>query len=292
MYSDSDIKKAVGSTKLSYLANKHRGGLNNQKGATYEVKFVFLLIARAATTFFANSEIVTISVQMKCFVDDAIYDSGSQRAHFQLRDVQALTWNSGSGQPLWEDFKDQHVLNQSLGVPATKTSLVVSTQPLRDSLHKSLPPAISSHSEVILFPNIPFEFLQNNPEIRQGLTELCHSGDSDLGQLVSTMNVVIGHWMIKEYSSVDFKTMLEDMWATNAKIRRAPAEVSPALALILDQIPGFHYETQRGYLSWKYGTTDLGTIPDAIGTTNFIKIAQLIEKVKPVTFEALEGMLL
>jgi hypothetical protein len=87
MYTPEEIRRLFGEEVLSYLSNKNRGGVNNERGNTYENFFaVYQLALCAQEAIEADKEIHFFS-QALTFVDDLIID-GQDRLplrHYQLK---------------------------------------------------------------------------------------------------------------------------------------------------------------------------------------------------------------
>lgn len=51
----SDIEKLFSEEICTYLKNKHCGGLNNEKGNSYEIYFTLYEVCKSAEIYFNNS---------------------------------------------------------------------------------------------------------------------------------------------------------------------------------------------------------------------------------------------
>ena len=100
-----------------YLANKHRGGLNNSKVNSYENIFAIYKIASLLKDY-QNTQETVISAQIEdAFVDDLFLSLPQDKYEFyQIKNVQSLTWQSGSSQSLQYDFNRQKELMDAKNV--------------------------------------------------------------------------------------------------------------------------------------------------------------------------------
>lgn len=92
----------------TYLANKHRGGLNNQKGNTFEVIYATKEIIRLYSLGVDLDNTYVAAQLENTFVDDfqISYDVGLKVYH-QCKDTKSLSWEKDEkGEPFY-DFRWQ-----------------------------------------------------------------------------------------------------------------------------------------------------------------------------------------
>ena len=72
--------RIFGPDAAKYLANKHAGGLNNQKGGEHEDYFCILEIAKAAKSIIESGKDVVLCTQKLGFVDDVVLEYPRNRS--------------------------------------------------------------------------------------------------------------------------------------------------------------------------------------------------------------------
>ena len=98
------------SDQKKYLEHKHQGGLNNQKGASYEDYYAVFQIVVYARKYKKSLDCVFFQTQLKdSFVDDLLIVYPSQKkVYHQLKNTKSLSWgNVGEKGDLAYDFNCQ-----------------------------------------------------------------------------------------------------------------------------------------------------------------------------------------
>lgn len=91
-----------------YLANKHRGGENNQKGGLYEDYYAVYQIVSCIASYKTSLDAVAFQTQLEdTYVDDLLIAHPSNNVYHQLKDTETLTWSSGSSRTIQSDFEHQ-----------------------------------------------------------------------------------------------------------------------------------------------------------------------------------------
>lgn len=76
-----------------YLANKHRGGENNQKGGLFEDFYAIYQIALCIARYKSSFDNVRFQVQLEdTFVDDMLIAYPEQNMYHQLKNTKSLSW--------------------------------------------------------------------------------------------------------------------------------------------------------------------------------------------------------
>ncbi|GAB4093065.1 hypothetical protein [Flaviaesturariibacter terrae] len=296
MISEAQLERlfpSQGKSLFSYLSYKHRGGTNNSKGNTFENHFTVFKIAEHFNqgsswdqTFFTGQEFV--------FIDDLVVEQADNDhiEHYQIKDVQSLTWTGGD-HPIEEDFKIQHHICQDLG-KTTTLELVVSNDSVKNGLQSSMSATLSAIASVRHFEKaISIQtLLAANSDVRRELAAMCALNNPATDKLVTLGTLLLGAWSSSGQKRVSLQELINQCHSSNPNyIKGLTNQVPAPLAAILDRIAGFTYDVQGGYIVWKFGPSDEGTINYQIGTTSFLQWENDVVNEKPSDFETLEPYL-
>ena len=140
----------ITSEEREYLKNKHKGGLNNSKGNTYENYYATYQIANCMFRYLEKLENVHFSSQLEnAFVDDLLISTpDSHKTYHQLKNVASLTWHTGTSHTLSGDFKRQMEIS-SENKENFELKLIYSDQ---NSNITEIPIGISQYTSVVHFP--------------------------------------------------------------------------------------------------------------------------------------------
>jgi len=292
------ISSCLGEAACKYALNKKRGGSNGKKGTRYEDFFLAYKTAEAASQHsFSFDAWPYLEGQTLGFVDDAVLHKKDNAAHYQLKNVKAITWTGGE-HPIETDFSYQIALSTSLLQPSPSTSLVVSDKALRDELLGSMPESIKAHSDVEFFPYGDGSFnrlVLEYPFIQDVLRPLSKSLSPTMDELVSVYGVLIlGCMLHPEGASVDeiirsAKRYVPDQLGSIGVVDMKKF-VTPEFVHILGAIPGLVYAFDKGFFSWKaFGTS--GVFEVDCSTEQFKQFQATVIQQQPATFDEFEGLL-
>ena len=296
MYSPKVVEAACGPKLAQYIKNKAKGGAAGQKGTRYEDRFALLKIGEAAerafagTGSFSSSWNISFRAQAPCFVDDlVVYRSAIRTAdHYQAKNQAQISWGKGP-KSLSSDFQNQLKLGKYQNIQTTVT-VVVNSKNNAKNLQSSIPKDIRRGASVCYFPSDErlYKLLQYRP-MRRGLTALLGSDPSD-DHLVTVGRLLLAAWT-ETVNTKTLKKMIEELHKSNAPLLRPLKPVTaihPELKAVLDSIPNFHYSLDKGFMSWRYGTTDRGCFSQHCGTAKFASFTQRVISRRPGSFADLE----
>jgi hypothetical protein len=289
IYNDADAE-----LQFTYLENKHRGGINNQKGNSYETFFTIYQIAKLFNER-VNHETTFFTVQAFSFIDDLIIEVQSEHLNkfFQIKDIQALTW-AGGDHPLQDDFENQYNICLQNNQEA-ELYLTLSRFELCERLRAQLPGRISQFTTVIHFNSALSinSLLRVNEEFRDQLVEMCAISNPSSDTLDALGTIILGAWDATDKTRVSMKTLLENCYHQSPNYIKGLADrLSVRLDNFLSSVSGFTFEIEQGYLQWNYNNTDKGILQFAIGTQKFLQWENDVINTGPgIDFELLEPFL-
>lgn len=296
MYSPQQVAAACGPRLAQYVQNKARGGSAGQKGTRYEDRFALLKIGEAARAAFTGNDRfsprwnVSFRSQAFCFVDDfVVYRSATRTAHhYQAKNQSTVTWGRGA-KSLSSDFRNQLKLGKIRKIQTTVTLVVNSKSKVR-KLQANIPSGLAKYTFVSFFPpdQSIAKLLEYKP-MRDGLSALLGPDPTD-DRLVTVGMLLQSTWT-EAGKVTTLKRMMEELHKREAPLLRPlnPVRaIDPRLEAILDSIPNFQYSLERGFMCWRYGTTDRGCFSEHCGTQKFQSFAQRIISRRPSKFADLE----
>lgn len=291
------IRSHFGDAGIKYVANKHQGGKNGNKGIRYEDYFIGTKIVEAAVRLVDdwNAENPHIQGQYFCFVDDVRIQTKTKTSYYQIKNALNVSWDS-----LKDDFKKQYELSTKLTEPDPITNIIVSCDNLADKLKKSIPEGIKKHSFVYYFP-------WHGSVNKLVLEDKCIQGElSKLAYIEQpTLDILIGvfHALIAGFNNypcgASVKEILQDVRKMYpCQLRLFPStldfkkeQLKPQFQSTLDRIQGLTYSIERGGFHWfGFGMSGFfGT--DHKSKSQFEKLQnQIIEK-EPKEFDEFEKIL-
>lgn len=297
MYSENQICGLFGDASLKYLKNKHKGGISNEKGNTYENFFATYKIALLSTNAIEQCTEVKVYSQVLSFVDDFVilYEAENKLQHHQLKNSLSITWGS-SPKSIADDFAKQEALNRSIN-KRSEMVLVVSDQQLQQRLAATCPTQIQGFSQAVYFPyreNL-MEIVYAVPEFYDAIRYLCAFEDPPPDKIECVAKVLLGVWAADAKSDVSILDVLTKAQDSSPSFIRSFDDtllLDLEVARILSNIAGLSHSLSKGFLHWQYGNNiDQGTIPYRIGHPGFDRFQNRIKASNPTTFEAFEVLL-
>lgn len=293
----TDIEKYFGEEKAKYVKNKNIGGCNNARGTNYELHYAIYQIAKHAPHVLEQEDEIYIFSQVKEFVDDLQleYPQKNYKLDFQLKNSKQVSWNKGK-HPLARDFGDQQELNNYRG-KNSKQFLIVSDAALAEKLHQSKPTNIEAFSHVEYFSEADTinARLLSEKDFRHAIAYLCADSNSP-----DKLEFVAGLLMAAYQNTLQPKSNIMEILQLarkhNPSYIRVFGPINPlskAVKEILNSIPDFDYDLEKGYFKWQYlKGLYTGQLSYDCNDAKFHKFEELILKEKPACFDELEGLLL
>lgn len=260
MFREDQIQHQFGTKVLNYVKNKRRGGMNSEKGNTYENFFaVFQLELLTPQIIEFNDEIVLAS-QILAFVDDLIIDRHQAETplkHFQLKNRSRVSWGQGL-RSISDDFRKQYQLNLRIN-RLSEISLVVSDPKLKTSLELSQPADLKAFCQVQFFPYAQTlaKVIQQHKPLQQAIEYLCAFENPAPDKIECAANVLLGAWVASDKSNASaIEILRKAQEASPSYIRTFSSEweIDPDVKQILDSIDNFSYNLAKGFFHWQFGT--------------------------------------
>ena len=279
---------------FAYLGNKHRGGVNNSKGNTFENFFTVYQVAKSFNDD-DDHERTFLSSQVRAFIDDLVIESPDKQLSkfFQIKDVQNLSWTTGD-HPIQDDFEMQYNVCTQNGKDA-ELYLTVSRTELCDILVAGLPEKISTYTKVIHFGTADSSnsLIRTNNDFKDELVKMCAISNPSSDTLDALGTIVLGAWDGTNKTNVSIAHILNKCYDENPNyIKGFENRVSENLNRVLGSINGFTFVVEHGYIVWNYLNSDKGILQYAIGTRQYVQWENdITNSGAEITFEILEPFL-
>jgi hypothetical protein len=296
------VVELFGEPMAAYLDKKHQGGQNGAKGGKFELFFAAHKIARLTQKLLKAGIDAEIETQSYSFIDDFVItiDKASKYKAFQLKNTVATSWTSGK-HSIQQDFEMQQKIATSEGYNSVFLRLVSSKNEVMQELNTCVPNNISEFSKAIFFPYSDHlsQLIPVHAWLLSDFRFLSRIENCSIEECASIAKILMGIWSMAT-GKVKISTLLsEARQCSPAIIRtmRSKAEIfatlRPSCKAILDGIPNFNYNQERGFLSWEApmaGTS--GILPFDCFDPRFETLQICIERMKQPSFDDLEGLLI
>lgn len=245
----------------TYLAHKHQGGLNNQKGNTFEVIYATKEIIHLYSLG-VDLDNTYVATQLKdTFVDDfqIIYNDGLKVYH-QCKDTISLSWNEDKkGKPFY-DFRWQKVYSVANG-ESFQLKIVYSNTGCK--IHTSpIPSVIEDVTIKELFPAYPNlnAILLDSEDLQSEIKSILFA-DRDghtLDKLSVFAEVIRSEWFElavpnRLVSLSEIKDQTIQKYGAIINFKDLPdVELSDELKNIFDRFPEFSYLINGQNIFWSY----------------------------------------
>jgi hypothetical protein len=303
---ESLVKTTFGAEALTYLKNKHRGGVSGGKGTRYEDVFAVVQAAKHACRLNVACGAVSLEAQVPLyFIDDLVVrEHGNAVEHcFQLKNSPSVTWGSGE-KCIADDCIKQLMLSAAAGQPAPKVVLVTSDVECAASLQASVPSELSGRVEVRWFPWAERSNMMCKlwPTAVEAVAWLSKYEAPNFQQVSDVLTVLIGVWASQD-GNIVVSALIEkarDLSPTLIRPLVADDVVQQALAdefkNALAAIDNFSYSITKGFFVWNCsflnGSIQQGIFAQDCLSDSFKKFQDRVVKVQPMTFEEIEEELL
>lgn len=301
-YLKNAVTTCLGPDWATYVANKRQGGNNGQKGVRYEDFFATHRLAEelCASLDTTGTPMPFFELQAEAIVDDLVVRWGqSQTTYYQCKNVQAVSWNSGTGEhSLQSDFNAQVVLSAYLEQPNVRTTLVVPTQTLSNNLQSSCPAAIANHTDVLYFPYCDGKMnrlVHENSAVLSSLTQLARVDNPTNDELANVFGALLHGITINNGQGTCGDLLASAQSLSPHLIRLMPDQVSAFNLLdgfdgVLAKIDGLKYRLSKGFFHWEaFGTS--GVFPQNCLSQEFERFQRRVVQQMPVTFDEFEVLL-
>lgn len=271
----------------SYLDHKHLGGTSNSKGNSYENFYSIYKIAVLLKKFPSNDE-TRLSAQIKdSFVDDLYISHKQGSAEFyQLKNVQTLTWQTGSSHPIEYDFRKQKELMNNVAIPFTLFLVYSNT----DCNISKIPESISDCTKIEYFPYCSSlnRLLLESIEFKNAISDISAYTLAPVDKLYELSTILLGVWDSLEKKDVALIEIVQKIkgfsYIGNNFIFEEDLQVDFLARKIYDNIPNFHYMIFGSTFYWSYKVKMKGEIERG----NYLVFESKVIKNEPNTFNDLE----
>lgn len=245
----------------TYLTNKHRGGLSNQKGNTFEVIYATKEIIHLYSLG-VDLDNTYVAAQLEdTFVDDfqIIYDAGLKVYH-QCKDTKSLSWEKDEkGEPFY-DFRWQKKYSSANG-ESFKLKIVYSNTSCK--IHTSpIPSVIEDVTIKELFPAYPNlnAILVDSEDLQSDIKSILFADRNGhtLDKLSAFAEVIRSEWLElavpnRIVSLSEIKNQTLSKYGAIINFKDLPnVEISDELKMIFDRFPEFSYLVNGKNILWSY----------------------------------------
>ena len=239
-----------------YLANKHRGGENNQKGGLYEDFYAVYQIVSCIAAYKTSLDAVAFQTQLEdTYVDDLLVAHPSHNVYHQLKDTETLRWSSGSSRSIQSDFEHQ-IADCKERDESFALKLVYSAA---GSSVSDIPDSIRDYTSVENFPHAEDlnQLIFISGAFKESLKHIsAKGGDSTDDELLAVAMVFLGAWKsLNSKERLQLSTIVDSAgMAHNFNLAIYPdKKMSNECKMIFDAIPGFDYRICGRELIWSLG---------------------------------------
>lgn len=244
-----------------YLSNKHKGGLNNQKGNTFEVIYATKEIIRLYSLG-VDLEKTSVAAQLKdTFVDDfqIIYEDGL-KAYHQCKNTKSLTWdNDEKGEPLY-DFRWQKTYSDSKG---ESFQLKIVYSDIDCKIHTSpIPSQIADVTVKEYFPAYPNlnVTLASSEDMQNNIKSILFEGKDGhtMDNLLAFAEIIRSEWLELAFPNIpvslsEIKNETITKFGNIINFKDLPnVEISNDLKMIFGRFPEFSYSVNGKNIIWSY----------------------------------------
>jgi hypothetical protein len=275
----------------TYLENKHRGGINNTKGNSYEAFYAVYKIALLLRLYPKNYEDIILSSQIQyAFVDDLLINHYYGKLdYYQLKNNQDLTWQSGSTHTLEYDFKRQKEEMEE-NSKIFSLFLVYSDE---NSNVTSIPESISDCTQTEYFPYFSDlnRLLMESSVFKNAIFQISAYPFPQIDKLFSLASMLLGVWESLDKENVPLSKIVQKIkdypLSGNNFIFDESFEIDKEAMAIFNKISDFTYMNIGAAFYWKYKEKDNGEINKA----SYLSFEREVLKHQPTNFDELESLM-
>lgn len=274
------------------------GGLNNKRGNRYEDYFaIYRILYYIEYVLFKSSE-VRIKEQASCPVDDLVIETPQEDHYHQLKADKKITWGTDS-MKLEIEFTKQKEICKRKG-RLFKLWLVVADEVRVTSLTLNMPDEIKDVTEVFLFPRLerPSELAQQSQLVKHLLNKIRATRFSSTTEDQNIIFAIYYAWLDHVPDNDGYcllSKVIENIRSMKTGRIYCRWEGNSILweecKIILNDIFGLQYWTDRGYFEWEYPPTDKGILIEDCFSDSFQRFIQRIVDSRPRNFNEFEELL-
>ena len=231
---------------MGRMENKHRGGLNNEKGSRYEEFYATYRIA-ASLHNFAGHQILIKSQVAGAYIDDLLVETGTQHDYFQLKNVQNL-------KTIWTEVREDIVSQIKLSLD-NQEQFSISVICSDSTFNVTLSEDIAPYTKLECFPyaNSLLKVIKQYKPFEKVLSDLCVFEDPSDNDLYGLAVYIIGEWCsIDRQEGLLIGNLVEHLKASKLNtILDSDRDISMECKKILDLIPGFSYAIKGKNIVWE-----------------------------------------
>ncbi|KVE90630.1 hypothetical protein WJ01_01200 [Burkholderia vietnamiensis] len=284
---DALVERLFGPSGLTYLRNKHRGGMNGKKGTRYEDQFAAFKIAEILADHVQNGgPLPVIEEQAFGFVDDLAVASVGSTKYYQCKNSGSVSWTGGD-HPIATDFECQIALASALQKPAPTARLVVADSSVAQTLTEKIPVGISGYSSVEYFPSPGTinQLVLTHAPLRETLSALTRVENPEFDELEATFSALLLAW-VRVVGGSPVQDIVQSARKQSPQLLRVfpltdgkeflQQEFLDALA----GIPDLRYSVKRGFFSWAAEGVSV-TLDRDCSSEEFGRFQQRVIQAKP-----------
>ena len=231
---------------MGRLENKHRGGLNNEKGSKYEEYYATYIIASLLQGFLEHNVLIKSQVE-GAYIDDLIVETDNKCDYFQLKNVRNL-------KSIWAEIREDAV--SQINLSSSKQEQFTITVVYSDSTFNiPLSDDIAQYTSLEWFPYFKsiYELITHYKPFKKALAELSVLENPTDDVLYGFAEYIIGKWCSIDRQKGLKISLLADQLITSRlnTILDSDREVSMECKEILDRIPGFTYIIRGKNIVWE-----------------------------------------
>lgn len=241
-----------------YLANKHKGGENNQKGGLYEDFYAVFQIVKHLAKYKHELDAVSFQAQLKdTFVDDLLIARPDINIYHQLKNTQQVVWGSVNKKgDIAFDFVHQIEECTESGKDFV-LKLIYSAQ--ESHVKDQVPELIAKYSKAEWFPYQEDlnQLVMISPDFKEALRAISSEGaDTQDDKLADIAILFLGVW--RGSNSNDHISLL-DLVTKAEKEKHVNLAIYPNTIIskeckeILDAIEGIEYHISGRMFYWSFG---------------------------------------
>lgn len=242
-----------------YLAAKHRGGENNQKGGLYEDYYAVYQIVSCLAKYKHELDAVSFRAQLEdTFVDDLLIAHPDVSIYHQLKNTQAVSWGSTEKKgDIAFDFAHQ-IEDCEERDEEFALKLIYSAK--KSNVADNVPKVIEAYSSAEWFPyqeDINQLVIISN-ELKDVLRGISAEGADATDDVLANIAVVVwGAWKKTSATKAcvtlsSIVSVIKDEKQVNISLY-PDSDISEECKRILDAIDGFKYHISGRMFYWSFG---------------------------------------
>ncbi len=234
---------------MTYLKNKHRGGISAEKGSKYESFYTtFKVVDYLFKTIGVEGDPpeVLFQSQAEAYIDDLLITDDTKLVYHQIKNVADFRWAS-----VEDDFRRQRDASKRAG-ENYKLVLVYSDR----EFDEDVPADLEYCTDFSYFPYHPAisTVIQQSSDFRSALKGVLKLSNPSDDKLYALALCILGYWvgndMQKGLTLRDFKDHIVGNNNISTIFDR-DISISDECLRILDSIQGFSYAIKGNSIEWE-----------------------------------------